>query len=47
MHNRHLTGEEGSAKTREEVREANLGIPLQNILCLAVRSDPLSMNMGL
>ena len=47
MQNRHLTGEEGSAKTTEEVREANGGIPLQNILCLAVRSDPLSMNMGL
>ena len=28
MQNRHLTGEERSAKTREEVREANGGIPL-------------------
>ena len=43
MQNRHLTGEERSAKTREEVREANGGIPLLTDLCLAMRSDPLGM----
>ena len=33
MQNRHLTGEERSAKTREEVREANGGIPLLTDFC--------------
>ena len=47
MRNRHLTGEEKSAKTREEVREANGGIPLLTDLCLAMRSDPLGMITGL
>ena len=47
MQKRHLTGEEGSAKTREEVMEANGDILLLNILCVAVRSDPMSMNMEL
>ena len=39
LQNRHLTGEERSAKTREEVREANRGIPLLTDLCLAMRSE--------
>ena len=43
MQNSHLTGEETSAKTREEVREACGGIPLLTDLCLAMRSDPLGM----
>ena len=47
MQNRHLTGEERSAKTREEVREANGGIPLLTDLCFAMRSDPLGMIRGL
>ena len=47
MQNRHLTGEERSAKTREEVREANGGISLLNDLCLSMRSDPLVISMGL
>ena len=47
MQNRHLTGEERSAKTREEVKEANGGIPLVTDLCLAMRSDPLAMLRGL
>ena len=47
MQNRHLTSEERFAKTREEVREANGGIPLLAYLCLAMRSDPLVMIMGL
>ena len=46
MQNRHLTGEERSAKTREEVKEANGGIPLLTDLCLALRSDPLGMIRG-
>ena len=41
--NRHLTGEERSAKTREEVRESNGGIPLLIEFCLAMRSDPFGM----
>ena len=45
--NRHLTGEERSAKTREEVMEAKGGIPLLTDLCLAMRSDPLGMLRGL
>ena len=44
---RHLTGKERSAKTREEVREANGRIPLLTDLCLALRSDPLGMIRGL
>ena len=47
MQNRHLTDEERSAKTSEEVREANAGIPLPTDLCLAMRSDPLGMIRGL
>ena len=47
MQNRHLTGEERSAKTREEVREANGGIPILTDLYLAMRSDPLGMIRGL
>ena len=47
MQNSHLTGEERSAKTREEVREANGGIPLLTDLCLAMRSDPVGMIRGL
>ena len=47
MQNRHLTGEERSTKTREEVREANGGIPLLTDLCLAMRSDPVGMIRGL
>ena len=47
MQNRHLTGEERSAKTREEVREANEGKPLLADLCLAMRSDPVGMIRGL
>ena len=47
MQNRHLTGEERSAKTREEVRDANGGIPLLTDLCLAMRSDSLGMIRGL
>ena len=43
MQNRHLTGEERSAKTREEVRDANGGIPLLTDLCLAMRSDSLNV----
>ena len=47
MQNSHLAGEERSAKTREEVREANGGIPLLTDLCLAMRSDPVGMIRGL
>ena len=47
MQNRHLTGEERSAKTREEVREANGGIPLLTDFCLAMRSDSVGMIRGL
>ena len=47
VQNRKLTGEERSAKTREEVREANGGIPLLTDLCLAMRSDPVVMIRGL
>ena len=39
MRNRHLTGEERSAKTKEEVREANGG--------MAMRSDPVGTIRGL
>ena len=41
MQCRHLTGEARSAKTREEAREANGGIPLLTDLCMAMRSDPV------
>ena len=47
MQSRCLTGEERSAKTREEVREANGGIPLLTDLCLVMRSDPVGMIRGL
>ena len=41
MQDRYLTGEERIPKTREELREANMGIPLLTDLCLAMRSDPV------
>ena len=47
MQNRYMTGEEKNAKTREELREANGGIPLLPDLCLVMRSDPLGMISGL
>ena len=47
MQNRYLTGEERTAKTREEVWEASKGIPLLTDLCLAMRSDPVGMIRGL
>ena len=47
MQCRHLTGEARSAKTREEVREANGGIPLLTDLCMAMRSDPVGLFRGL
>ena len=47
MQNRYLTGEERNPKTREELREANGGIPLLTDLCLAMRSDPLGVIKGL
>ena len=42
-----MTGEERNPNTREEVREANWGIPLLTDLCLAIRSDPVGMIRGL
>ena len=36
-----------SEETREDVREANGGIPLLTDLCLAMRSDPVGMIRGL
>ena len=47
MQNRYLTGEERNPKTREEVREANGGIPFLTDLCLIMRSDPVGMIRGL
>ena len=47
MQNRYLTGEERNPKTREELKEANGGIPLLTDWCLAKRSDPLGMIRGL
>ena len=47
MQNRHLTDEERSANTREEMREVNGGIPLLTELCLVMRSDPLKVIRGL
>ena len=47
MQNRYLTGEERNPKTREELKEANGGIPLLTDWCLAMRSDPLGMIRGL
>ena len=47
MQNRHLTGEEKNPKTKEELKEANGGMPLLTDLCLAMRSDPLRMIRGL
>ena len=46
MQNRYLTGEERIPKTKEEVREANVGIPLLTDLCLAMKSDPVGMITG-
>ena len=47
MQNRYLTGDKRNPKTREEVREANGGIPLLLDLCLAMRSDPIGLIRGL
>ena len=47
MQNRYLTGEEKNPKTKEELKEANGGMPLLTDLCLAMRSDPLGMIRGL
>ena len=47
MQNRYLTGEERNPKTKEELKEANGGMPLLTDLCLAMRSDPLGMIRGL
>ena len=47
MQNRYLRGEERNPKTREEMREANGGIPPLTDLCLATRSDPSGMIRGL
>ena len=47
MQNRYLTGEERNLKTREEMREANGGIPLLTNLGLAMRYDPLGTIRGL
>ena len=43
MQNRYLKGEEKNPKTKEELKEANGGMPLLTDLCLAMRSDPLGM----
>ena len=47
MQNRYLLVEEKNPKTREELKEANGGMPLLTDLCLAMRSDPLGMIRGL
>ena len=47
MQNRHLTGEERNAKTRNEWKEANGGIPLLTDLCLTMRSDPFGVIRGI
>ena len=47
MQNRYLTGEERNPETRKKLKEANGGISLLTDLCLAMRSDPLGMIMGL
>ena len=47
MQNRYLTGEEKNPKTKEELKEANEGMPLLTDLCLAMRSNPLGMIRGL
>ena len=47
MQNRYLTGKEKNPKTKEELKEANGGMPLLTDLCLAMRSDPLGMIRGL
>ena len=47
MQNRYLTGEEKNPKTKEELKEANGGMPLLTDLCLAMRSDPLGLTRGL
>ena len=43
IQNWYSTGEERNPKNREEMREANGGIPLLSELCLAMRSDPLGI----
>ena len=45
MQNRQMTGEEKNPKTREEWREAKCGIPLLTDLCLAMRSDPVGLEV--
>ena len=47
MQNRYLTGEEKNPKKKEELKEANGGMPLLTDLCPAMRSDPLGMIRGL
>ena len=47
MQNGQLTGEERNRKTREELREANGGIPLLTDWCMSMRSDSLEMIRGL
>ena len=43
MQNRYLTVEERNPKTKEELKEANEGMPLLTNLCFAMRSEPLGM----
>ena len=40
-------GEETEPKTKEQVREVNMVMPLLMNLCLAMRSDPLGVVRGL
>ena len=47
MQNRYLTCKERNPKFREEMREVNGGIPLLTDLCLAMRSDPIGIILGL
>ena len=47
MQNRYLTGKEKNPKTKEDLKDANGGMPLLTDLCLAMRSDPLGMIRGL
>ena len=47
MQNQHLTGEMRSPKTKQEVREINVGMPLLTDLCVALRWDPLGVVRGL
>ena len=47
MENWYLMGEEINPKMREELKEANAGIPLLTDFCLGMRSDPLGVIRGL